>query len=81
MKRSDLERILRASKNATGETEFVVIGSQSILGSFPEAPGVLRQSTKRRRPPPTYSLLREVETCSRFRQAQDVLDLDVMVDL
>src|SRR3954468_16715909 len=44
MKRSDLEHILRASKGITGETEFVVIGSQAILGPFPDAPRVLRQS-------------------------------------
>ena len=44
MKRSDLEHILRASKGITGETEFIVIGSQSILGPFPDAPRVLRQS-------------------------------------
>lgn len=29
MKRSDLEHILRASKDVTGENEFIVIGSQS----------------------------------------------------
>ncbi len=44
MKRSDLEHILRASKGITGETEFIVIGSQAILGPFPDAPRVLRQS-------------------------------------
>jgi hypothetical protein len=44
MKRSDLEHILRASKGVTGETEFIVIGSQSILGPVPDAPRVLRQS-------------------------------------
>lgn len=44
MKRSDLEHILRASKGVTGETEFIVIGSQSILGPFPDAPRVLRES-------------------------------------
>ena len=44
MKRSDLEHILRASKGVTGETEFIVIGSQAILGQFPDAPRVLRQS-------------------------------------
>ena len=42
MKRSDLEHILRASKGATGEKEFIVIGSQAILGPFPDAPRVLR---------------------------------------
>jgi hypothetical protein len=44
MKRSDLQHILRASKGITGETEFIVIGSQSILGPWPDAPRVLRQS-------------------------------------
>ena len=44
MKRADLEHILRASKGATGETEFIVIGSQAILGKHPDAPRVLRQS-------------------------------------
>jgi len=32
MKRSDLEHILRASKGITGETEFIVIGSQLRTG-------------------------------------------------
>jgi hypothetical protein len=44
MKRSDLEHILRASKGVTGEAEFIVIGSQAILGRFPDAPRVLRRS-------------------------------------
>jgi hypothetical protein len=49
MKRSDLEHILRASKGITGETEFIIIGSQSILASFPDAPRELRQSIYVRR--------------------------------
>lgn len=44
MKRCDLEHVLRASKGVTGETEFIVIGSQSILGPFPDAARVLRES-------------------------------------
>jgi hypothetical protein len=44
MKRADLEHILRACKGTTGESEFIVIGSQAILGRFPDAPRVLRQS-------------------------------------
>ena len=44
MKRADLEHILRASKAATGETEFIIVGSQSILGRHPDAPRVLRTS-------------------------------------
>ena len=46
MKRSDLEHILRACKGTTGETEFIVVGSQAILGRFPDAPRVLRQSVE-----------------------------------
>ena len=44
MKRADLEHILRASKVATGEAEFIIVGSQSILGRHPDAPRVLRHS-------------------------------------
>ena len=44
MKRSDLEHILRASREVTGENEFIVVGSQAILSLFPDAPRVLRQS-------------------------------------
>ena len=44
MKRSELEHILRASKAATGESEFIIIGSQAILGRHPDAPRVLRIS-------------------------------------
>ena len=44
MKRADLEHLLRASKSTTGEAEFVIIGSQAILGQHPDAPRVLRHS-------------------------------------
>jgi hypothetical protein len=44
MKRSDLEHILRASKGITCEDEFIVLGSQSILGPHPDAPKELRLS-------------------------------------
>lgn len=44
MKRADLEHILRACKGTTGESEFIVIGSQRILGRHPDAPRVLQQS-------------------------------------
>ena len=44
MNRTEFEHIIRASKSVTGETEFVVIGSQAILGQYPDAPRDLRQS-------------------------------------
>jgi hypothetical protein len=44
MNRYELEHLLRASKGTTGETEFIIIGSQSVLGKHPDAPRELRQS-------------------------------------
>ncbi len=44
MNRQELEHIIRAAAGVTGEEEFVVIGSQSILGKHPDAPRSLRQS-------------------------------------
>jgi len=41
-----LRHILRAAANVTGERVFVVIGSQSILGSHPDAPRSLRKSVE-----------------------------------
>ena len=35
MRRSELEHIIRASSSITKETEIVIVGSQSILGQFP----------------------------------------------
>lgn len=35
MTRGELEHIIRASAEVTGEYEFIIIGSQSILGSLP----------------------------------------------
>ena len=39
-----LRHILRAAAGATGERVFIVIGSQAILGSHPDAPRSLRKS-------------------------------------
>ncbi len=38
MQRSELEHIIRASGDVAGDDEIVIIGSQSILGQFPDAP-------------------------------------------
>ncbi len=38
MQRSELERIIRASGDVAQDNEIVIIGSQSILGQFPDAP-------------------------------------------
>lgn len=38
MHRAQLEHLIRASAGITGATEFVIIGSQALLGQFPDAP-------------------------------------------
>lgn len=44
MERYQLEHIIRAASGITGATDFIVVGSQAILGQFPEAPVELRVS-------------------------------------
>lgn len=46
MKRADLEHIIRASANIADDTEIVVLGSQAILGQFPDAPEALLRSNE-----------------------------------
>ena len=41
MHRQQLEHIIRAATGITGATEFVIIGSQAVLGQFPQAPDEL----------------------------------------
>jgi hypothetical protein len=41
MNREQLEHAIRASASISGEDLIVIVGSQSILGSFPEAPASL----------------------------------------
>jgi hypothetical protein len=44
--RDQLEHAIRAVCDVAEETEVIVIGSQSILGEFPDAPDALRQSSE-----------------------------------
>ena len=44
MTRSDLEHLIRAAGKIAGERELVIIGSQAVLGQFPEAQGILSRS-------------------------------------
>ena len=41
MHRQQLEHIIRAAAGITGASEFVIIGSQAVLGQFPQAPDEL----------------------------------------
>ena len=44
MRRSELEHLIRAAGRIAGERELIVIGSQSVLGQFPDAPVALLMS-------------------------------------
>jgi uncharacterized nucleotidyltransferase DUF6036 len=44
MTRSELEHVIRAAGRISRDREIVVIGSQAVLGQFPDAPGSLLTS-------------------------------------
>ena len=44
MQRSELEHVIRASGEIVDDDEFIIIGSQAILGQFPDAPAKLLMS-------------------------------------
>ena len=46
MKRSELEHVIRAAGSIANDASIVVIGSQSILGQFPDAPASLLVSAE-----------------------------------
>jgi hypothetical protein len=41
VKREQLEHVIRAAATIAGDTEIVIIGSQAILGRYPDAPAEL----------------------------------------
>ena len=46
MKRSELEHLIRAAGTIADDAEIIVVGSQSILGQFPDAPKSLLASAE-----------------------------------
>jgi hypothetical protein len=44
MRRVDLHHLIAAAAHVVGEREFVVVGSQAILASHPDAPEALLRS-------------------------------------
>jgi len=46
MTRSELEHVIRAAGAIADDREIVIIGSQSVLGQFPDAPAALRASNE-----------------------------------
>jgi hypothetical protein len=41
MRRAELEHVIRAAADVAGDSDIVVVGSQAILGQFPDAPASL----------------------------------------
>lgn len=46
MKRSELEHVIRAAAQIADDDELVIVGSQAILGQFPDAPAELLVSNE-----------------------------------
>ena len=46
MNREHLEHLIRAAAAVTNEYEFVIVGSQSILGPIPHPPAELKMSAE-----------------------------------
>lgn len=46
MNRSQLEHLIRAASAVSGERHLVIVGSQAILGQYPDAPRTLRVSVE-----------------------------------
>ena len=44
MRRPELEHVIRAAAAVSGDEELIVIGSQAVLGQFPDAPEALLAS-------------------------------------
>jgi hypothetical protein len=46
MTRQELEHLIRASADVTNQYEFIIVGSQSILGAVPNPPAVFTMSAE-----------------------------------
>lgn len=46
MNRAQLEHLIRAASAICGERDLIILGSQAILGQFPDAPKTLRVSAE-----------------------------------
>jgi len=73
MKRSELEHVIRAAGRIAGERELVIIGSQSILGQFPDAPTAFLASMEcdlypRKRPERADKVDGAIGEASKFHQ-------------
>lgn len=76
MTRGQLEHAIRAVCDVSGDTEVIVIGSQSVLGEFPDAPDPLRQSSEadvilKNKPEMTEKVEGALGELSAFHRAYD----------
>ena len=46
MKKRDVDHVLRAAGRITGETQFVIVGSQALHGKYPDLPDMICISAK-----------------------------------
>jgi hypothetical protein len=46
MTRSQLEHLIRAAADIAADDDIIIVGSQAILGQFPNAPSELRVSVE-----------------------------------
>jgi hypothetical protein len=46
MKKRDLDHVLRAAGRITGEKQFVIVGSQSLHGQYPDVPDEILRSAE-----------------------------------
>src|SRR5881392_2129690 len=46
MKKQDVDHVLRAAGRITGEKQFVIIGSQSLHGKYPDLPDDIVRSVE-----------------------------------
>jgi hypothetical protein len=70
MERSELEHLLRAAGEIIDERQFIVIGSQSILGKYPDAPAEFLRSREAdfiaKNKPERTMMLEAIGEASRF---------------
>lgn len=71
-----LQHLLRASAHIVGDDQFIIIGSQSILGKYPNAPAELLWSTEAdliaKNKPPKTDKLESIGELSEFHTAHGI---------
>jgi hypothetical protein len=69
LNREQLEHVIRAAAAIAGDTEIVVIGSQAILGRYPDAPAELLVSADVEVYPRHYPAPPQPKSAAAWRKA------------